>query len=322
MKPKVLITRIPPGNAMERIAKVADPWIWRENRRIDRDVLLEEAAGAVGIYSMLTDTIDVAVLDRAPELKVVSNMAVGVDNIDLAHCQKRGIAVGHTPGVLTDTTADVAWMLLMAASRRMVEGIDQVRQGLWGPWDPSGDLSFDVAGTTLGVIGMGRIGRAVAARAVGFSMDIVYAARTPKLDVEEATSARFVTLDELYTVADHIVVAVDLNDSTRGLIDSDALGAMKPTANLVNVSRGAVVDTDALVEALATGSIRCAGLDVTDPEPLPSNHPLVALPNCTIVPHIGSSTWRTRVAMADLAADNLIEGIFDRPLVRDVFSPS
>ena len=320
MKPKVVVTRLPPGTAIERIAKVADVWVWQENRRIDPVMLKERVADAVGIYSMLTDTIDADVLDRADGLKVVSNMAVGVDNIDLAACQARGIAVGHTPGVLTDTTADVAWMLLMAASRRMVEGVDQVRSGKWGPWDPAGDLSLDVARTTLGIIGMGRIGEAVAARAAGFSMDIVYTARTPKPLAEAATGARFLPLAEVLAFADHIVVAVDLNDSTVGLIDAVAFAEMKPTANLVNVSRGPVVDTDALLEALVSGSIRCAGLDVTDPEPLPADHPLVSLPNCTIVPHIGSSTWRTRVAMADLAADNLIAGIFDRPLVRDALS--
>lgn len=305
---------------IERIAKVADAWVWQENRRIDQETLLEQVAGAAGIYSMLTDTIDANVLNSAPELKVVSNMAVGVDNIDLATCRARGISVGHTPGVLTDTTADVAWMLLMAASRRMVEGVDQVRNGQWGPWDPSGDLSLDVAHTTLGIIGMGRIGEAVARRAAGFSMDIVYTARRPKPAVEAASDARFLPLSDVLAVADHIVIAVDLNDSTVGLINAAAFDAMKPTANLVNVSRGPVVDTNALVDALRSGSIRCAGLDVTDPEPLPADHPLVSLPNCTIVPHIGSSTWRTRVAMADLAADNLIAGIFDRPLVRDALA--
>jgi glyoxylate reductase len=263
---------------------------------------------------MLTDRIDAELLDAAPDLIVVSTMAVGVDNIDIGACRERGVLIGHTPDVLTDATADLAWALLMASSRRIGEGIDHVRDGLWGRWRPDALLGMDVSHTTVGIIGMGRIGAAVARRAKGFSMDIVYASRSAHPIIEEETGARRMPLEALLAVGDHVVVCVSLDDETRGLIDADALARMQPTANLVNVARGAVVDTDALYDALTAGTIRCAALDVTDPEPIPPDHPLVSLPNCLIVPHVGSATERTRIAMADLAADNLIAAITDRPM--------
>ncbi len=321
MKPTVIVTRkLLTPEPIERLAERASVRLWEEDRKIDRDALLDWIADADGVLSMLTDSIDTAVLDAGASLKVVSNMAVGVDNIDLVTCADRGVKVGHTPDVLTDTTADTAWMLLMAASRRMLEGIDTVREGRWGPWDPTELLAHDVSGTTLGVVGLGRIGLAIAKRSAGFGMDVRYTARSARPDAE-AAGFRHVPLHELLSESDHVVVAVDLNDQTRGLIGAAEFAAMKPTANLVNVARGPVVDTDALVEALATGSIRCAGLDVTDPEPLPADHPLASLPNCLIIPHMGSSTWRTRTAMANIAVDNLIAGITDKPLPHQITVP-
>ncbi|KAA3639489.1 MAG: D-glycerate dehydrogenase [Armatimonadetes bacterium] len=314
MKPRVVVTRNPPGDALRRVREAAEVWVWPENRPIDRMVLHTQIAEAAGLYCMLTDQVDTDLLARAPLLRVVSNMAVGFDNIDLAACAERGIAVGHTPDVLTDSTADIAWMLILGASRRMSEGIDVVRSGGWGEWNPSWLLGRDVSNTTLGIIGMGRIGRAVARRAVGFAMPILYASRSDKPDVEEATGAVRVSLRELLVRSDHVLVAVPLSAETRHLIGRDELELMKPTSNLVNIARGPIVDTDALVDALTAGVIRCAGLDVTDPEPLPSDHPLLDLPNCTVVPHTGSSTWETRAAMADVAADNLIAGLDGAPL--------
>ncbi|MCZ7534097.1 MAG: D-glycerate dehydrogenase [Acidimicrobiia bacterium] len=314
MKPRVVVTRKPPGAALDAVREVADVWLWPENRPIDRNVLLTQVADTVGLYCMLTDQIDDVVLEHAPLLKVVSNMAVGVDNIDLAACAERSIAVGHTPDVLTDSTADVAWMLILGASRRMSEGIDKARLGDWGNWDPAWLLGRDVANTTLGIIGMGRIGSAIAHRSVGFSMPVLYASRSAKPKVEEATGALRVPLQELLTRADHVVIAVPLSAETRHLIGPDELKLMKPTSNLVNIARGPIVDTDALVDALTSGTIRCAGLDVTDPEPLPLDHPLLQLPNCTVIPHIGSSTWETSTAMANLAAANLIAGLVGAPL--------
>jgi glyoxylate reductase len=288
--------------------------MWPEDRAIPPEVLAAEIVDADGLYAMLTDTIDRPLLESAPNLSVVSNMAVGVDNIDLLACAGLGIAVGHTPDVLTDSTADIAWMLLMASTRRMQEGIDFVRAGEWKRWDPEGLLGYDVSRSTLGIIGMGRIGEAIAVRALGFDMDIVYTARSDKPVVERRLGARRLPLDDLLAMSDHVVVAVPLSPETNQMIGERELSLMKPTANLVNIARGPIVDSDALYTALADGTIRCAGLDVTDPEPLPPDHKLLTLANCTVVPHTGSSTWRTRTAMADLAADNLIAGLAGEPM--------
>jgi lactate dehydrogenase-like 2-hydroxyacid dehydrogenase len=304
MSSDVVITRTPPGTAIERIREVAGVWVWPHDRPIDGDEFHARVAEARGIYCMLTDSIDRSLLRAAPNLQVVSTMAVGVDNIDIGACNDFGVVVGHTPDVLTESTADLAWAILMAASRRLPDGIESVRSGAWGEWDPEGMLGLDVSGTVLGVIGMGRIGRAIVERAAGFGMQIQYASNR---SVEVA--AERVSLGQLLATSDHVVVAVPLTDATRGLIGTEELAMMRPTANLVNIARGPVVDTDALCAALMSGTIRCAALDVTDPEPIPADHPLVSQPNCLIVPHIGSATRRTRIAMADLAADNLIAAL-------------
>jgi glyoxylate reductase len=309
MSYKILITRKLPGDAVDRLAASNDVWLWPHNSVIDRGVLLGRIGDVDGLYCMLTDRIDEEVLDAAPKLKVVSNMAVGVDNIDLEACRARGIAVGNTPDVLTDSTADLAWALLMASSRRLEDAINHVKGDQWGPWDPSGMLSLDISGTTLGVIGMGRIGAAVARRAAGFDMEILYTSRSVQESVEKETGASRVSVDDLLGRSDHVVVCIALTPETRGMIDAEAFARMKPTANLVNVARGPIVDTDDLYDALTTGQIRCAGLDVTDPEPMCGDHPLVALDNCLVIPHLGSATERTRIAMADLAEANLVAGL-------------
>lgn len=314
MKPKVVVTRKPPGIVLDELRAVADVWMWPEDRPIEPSELERQIADATGLYAMLTDTVDAALLDLAPSLIVVSNMAVGVDNIDLAACAERGIAVGHTPDVLTDSTADIAWMLIMASSRRMSEGIDHVRSGEWGDWDPEGLLGRDIAGSTLGVIGMGRIGEAVAARSSGFGMEVIYASRSRNEAVEVQTGAVRVELTELLNRSDHVVVSVPLSNETRHLIGAEEFGLMKDSANLVNISRGQVVDSDALFDALKGGAIRCAGLDVTDPEPLPGDHKLLTLSNCTVIPHMGSATWETRTAMAEAAVANLIAGLAGQPM--------
>jgi len=314
MSYKILVTRRPPGHAVDRLSESNDVWLWPQNSAIDRDALMAQIAEVDGLYCMLTDRIDAELLDAAPNLRVVSNMAVGVDNIDLNECEKRGVAVGHTPGVLTDSTADMAWTLLMASSRRVEEAIDYVKSGEWGPWDPAGMLGYDVSRTTLGIVGMGRIGTAVARRSLGFDMEILYSERESKDTVEQETGATRVSFEELLERSDHVVLCVALTDGTRGLIDADALKLMKPTANLVNISRGPIVDTDALYEALSTGEIRCAGLDVIDPEPIAADHPIVALQNCLVNPHLGSATERTRIAMADLAEANLVAGLNGEPM--------
>ena len=314
MAERIVLTRVPYEGIVEPLRAVGDLWAWPHDRPIDRTTLLDRVRTATGLYCMLTDVIDEKLIDTAPHLRVVSSMAVGVDNIDLEACRSRGVAVGHTPDVLTESTADLAWSLLLAASRRVVEGVDHVRAGLWRRWDPAALLGQDVHGSTLGIVGMGRIGRAVAARSAGFGTDIVYASTHRHSDVEEHLGARRLPFSELLAAADHVVLCVPLDEATTGLIDRRAFERMKPTATLVNIARGPIVDTAALVEALETGSIGAAGLDVTDPEPLPPEHPLLHLPNCVVVPHIGSATERTRRAMADLAVANLVEGLAGRPM--------
>jgi lactate dehydrogenase-like 2-hydroxyacid dehydrogenase len=248
-------------------------------------------------------------LNSAPLLEVVSQMAVGVDNIDVAACKSRGIVIGHTPDVLTETVADTAFALLAAIVRRLPEGEREVRAGEWGPWEMFHLAGGDLHGTTLGIIGMGRIGRAVARRAAGFDMEVIYVSPS-----EEHVDAERVGLEELLARADHVVVATRLDETTRGLISAAELAQMKPSAYLVNVSRGPVVDTDSLVAALGRGDIAGAALDVTDPEPLPAGHPLVAMENCLVVPHIASASIRTRTAMSSLAVDNLVAGLRGDPL--------
>ena len=303
--PRVVVTRRPPGAAEAMLSEVAEVWTWPENRPIPRGELLAGAGEADGLYCMLTDRIDAELLDAAPRLAAVSQMAVGVDNIDAAACTARGIPVGHTPDVLTEATADAAFGLLIAAARRFREGLEDVVQGRWGEWDPMYMAGSDLFGSTLGVVGLGRIGRAAARRASGFGMRVLYTKRRRDPAAEGELGVEYRPFEQLLAESDHVMVLTSLHPGTHRLIDRAALAAMKPSATLVNASRGPVVDTDALAEALADGSIAAAGLDVTDPEPLPSSHPLASLPNCFIVPHIGSATVRTRIQMAELAAANL-----------------
>lgn len=300
---RIVVTRMPPGDVLPTLRAVGDVWVWAKDGVIPRDVLLAQAATATGLYTMLTERVDADLLDASPQLRVVSNMAVGLDNVDVTAARLRGIAVGHTPDVLTGTTADMAMALLLAVSRRLVEAVDLVRSGGWGPFDPNLLLGRDVHETTMGIIGRGRIGSAVADRAAGFGMRVISYSRSGG-----------VPLLDLLREADHVVITAALNESTIGLIGATELRQMKPTATLVNVARGPIVDTDALVMALTEGWIMAAGLDVTDPEPLPSDHPLVSLPNCTVVPHLGSATHTARVAMAELAAANLVAGLRGEPL--------
>ena len=278
-----------------------------------RGDLLSRVADADGLYSMLTDRVDEELLTRAPKLVVVSNMAVGYDNIDVAACTARGIPVGHTPNVLTETVADTAFGLLIAAARRFGEGVDHVRDGKWGQWEPNLLWGAEIHGSTLGIVGFGRIGMAVARRAAGFGMKVIFTSRRGAAASGEP-EATAVDLEELLTTADHIVIAVPLSDETHHMFGERAFAAMKSSATLVNISRGPTVDTAALVAALRTGQIGAAGLDVVDPEPLPGDHPLLELPNAFVIPHLGSSTARTRIAMANLAADNVAAAFAGRPL--------
>ncbi len=248
-------------------------------------------------------------MDSAPRLKVVSNLAVGYDNIDIPAATERGIPVGNTPGVLTDTTADFAFTLLMAAGRRLQEAIDDVRAGKWRTWGPMLLMGQDIHGATLGIIGFGRIGQGMAARSAGFGMRVLYYDVYRRQDLERSMGVTYADLDTLYRESDFITVHTDLNEKTRHMINQDAFSKMKRTAIVINTARGPIVDPEALYEALKTGRIGGAALDVTEPEPIPIDSPLLTLPNCIIAPHIASASVATRGKMARIAADNLIAGL-------------
>lgn len=306
--------RIPP----EHLARIAgfDVGVWEGDGPVPRDQLLEEVADVRALLTMLTDRIDAEVLDAAPHLEVVSQMAVGLDNIDVAECRRRGIRVGHTPDVLTETVADSAFALLAAIVRRLPEGECEVRAGEWGPWEIFHLAGGDLHHTTLGIVGMGRIGQAIARRARGFDMDVVYS--SPR---EMPVDAVRLPLDELLATADHVVISTRLDETTRGLISKRELGMMKPSAYLVNIARGPIVDTEALTAALTRGDLAGAALDVTDPEPLPPDHPLLRLGNCLVVPHIASASVRTRMAMSSLAVENLIAGLAGSAMPAEYLPP-
>jgi lactate dehydrogenase-like 2-hydroxyacid dehydrogenase len=305
------VARRIPDEGLAAIVEACEADVWPDELPPPRDELLHRVAGCDGILTLLTDLVDRELLDRAgPGLKVVSNFAVGFDNVDVAACTARGIPVGNTPGVLTETTADLAWALLMAGARRVAEGDRYVRAGRWRTWGPMLLLGSDVHGSTLGIVGFGRIGQAVARRAGGFGMTILYhdLARAPDA-VEAELGARFVSLDELLAESDLVSLHVNLTDVTRGLINRERLAVMRPHAVLVNTSRGPVVDQAALYEALRGGVIGAAALDVTEPEPMAADDPLLALENCLVVPHIASASRATRGRMAAMAAANLLAGL-------------
>lgn len=313
-KPRVLATRKIPDAGLRRIAETCELQLWKESSPIPRAVLLSKVANVQGLVTLLSDGIDEAVLQAAPELRVISQYAVGYDNIDVAAATARGIPVGNTPGVLTDATADLAFALLLAAARRLVEGVDNVRDGGWQTWGPKILLGQSVWGATLGIVGLGRIGTAMARRGRGFDMRVLYTGPHRKPDLEAELGVEFRPLAELLAAADFVSLHCPLTAETTGLIDAAALRRMKPTAVLINTARGGVVETDALVAALQEKVIAAAGLDVTAPEPLPADHPLVDLPNCIVTPHIGSATVSTRTRMAEMAADNLLAGLRGDPL--------
>jgi lactate dehydrogenase-like 2-hydroxyacid dehydrogenase len=310
-RPRVFVARRIPDDGLEPIVAGTDAVVWPDELPPPREELLRAVAGCDGVLTLLTDRVDDEFLDSAgPQLKVVSNYAVGFDNVDVPACTARGIPVGNTPGVLTETTADLAWALLMAAARRLPEGDRYVRAGRWQTWGTMLLLGPDVHGGTLGIVGFGRIGQAVARRATGFGMTILYHdVQRATADAEEAVGASFVPLPELLERSDFVSLHVNLTDDTRGLISTDALRRMKATAVLVNTSRGPVVDPRALHLALRDSEIFAAALDVTDPEPIPPDDPLLSLENCLVVPHIASASRATRGKMAEMAAANLLAGV-------------
>jgi glyoxylate reductase len=304
---RVFVTRQLPFPALVRLQAEHDVREWPDEQPPSRDELRAHAREADALLTMVTERVDAELLDACPDLKAIANMAVGTDNIDTEAAADRGIPVGNTPDVLTDATADIAFALLLALARRIVEGAAVVRAGEWRPWQPAADLGADLAGATLGIVGWGRIGKAVARRAEGFGMEIVHSSRSSGIPLEE-----------LLERADYVSLHTPLTPATRHLIDAAALRRMKPTARLVNTARGGVVDQDALRDALHAGTIAGAALDVTEPEPLPGDHPLLDAPNLLVVPHVGSATVRTRERMAELAVENLLAALAGRPMPHQV----
>ncbi len=315
-RPRVFVSRRIPEEGLRAIAKVADADVWPDDMPPPREELLRRVAGVDGLLALLTDRVDDELLDAAgPQLRVVSNYAVGFDNVDVPACTRRGVPVGNTPGVLTETTADLAFALLMAAARRLTEGYDYVRADRWKTWGPLLLLGTDVHHATLGIIGFGRIGREMARRAAGFDMTVLYHDAVRASPEEEAAlHARSVPLDELLAASDFVSLHVNLTPETRGIMGRKAFHKMKPTAIVINTSRGPVVDQRALYEALRDGVIGGAALDVTDPEPMRADDPLLTLPNCLVVPHVASGSRATRARMAEIAAANLLAGLRGEPL--------
>ncbi|MFN8474824.1 MAG: D-glycerate dehydrogenase [Anaerolineae bacterium] len=308
-KPKVLVTRLVPEAGLNIVRENCDADVWESDMPIPRDELLRRVRDIEGLYALLTERVDAELLDAAPKLKVVSNMAVGFDNIDVPECTRRGLPVGNTPGVLTDTTADMAWALMMAAARRIPEGERYVHEGKWKTWGPLLLLGPDIHDSTLGIVGMGRIGQAMARRAQGFNMRVLYYDDLVPQEAVAGLGAQKVSLEELLAQSDFVTIHVPLMPETRRMFSTERFKQMKPSAIVINTSRGPVVDPKALYEALRDGEIAYAALDVTDPEPIPMDDPLLSLPNCLIVPHIASASFKTRSLMSTMAADNLLAGL-------------
>jgi len=295
---RVFISRDLPFPALDRLRAQHEVDVWEPKTPPPPDELLARAQQADALLLTVTEKVDGAFLDQAPSVRAIANCAVGTDNIDLDAAKHRGIPVGNTPGVLTDATADIAFALLLAVARRLSEGEKEVREGRWAPWHPSHMLGGDLADTTLGIIGWGRIGQAMARRGEGFGMKIVHSSRSSGI-----------SQDELLETSDYVSLHTPLTPETRHLMGAAEFKRMKPTAYFINTSRGGTVDQVALREALVNHEIAGAGLDVTEPEPLPHDDPLLTAPNLLVVPHVGSATVRTRSRMADLAVDNLLAAL-------------
>nr|WP_290667807.1 D-glycerate dehydrogenase [Ardenticatena sp.] len=305
----VFITRRLPDDILAPLVEVAEVDVWPDRFPPPYEELRHRTAPCDGLLCMLTDRIDAALMDNAPHLRVISQMAVGYDNIDVAAATARRIPVGHTPGVLTESTADLAFALMLAAARRLLDGVRFIEQGLWQTWEPFGLLGQDVHGKTLGIVGLGRIGAATARRALGFGMRLLYTGPREKPDVAAALGATYVSFDELLAKSDMVSIHCPLTPATYHLFDADAFARMKPGAILVNTARGGIVDHEALLAVIRTGHLGAAGLDVTEPEPLPPDHPLMQCERLILTPHIGSATVETRRRMAQRAIDNLLAGL-------------
>ena len=315
-RPTAFVSRKIFEEALQTIHNAADAEVWQDDLPPPRTTLLEKVRGVDGLLCLLTDTIDGELMDAAgPQLKVISQIAVGYENIDVAEATRRKIPVGYTPGVLTEATADLTFALLMAVARRVVDGAQAVRDGKWKTWHPLHFLGPDVHGSTLGVVGLGRIGFEVAKRARGFNMKVIYSDVVRREDIEAEYGLTYVDMDTLLRESDYVTLHVNLTDETRHLINEDSLPKMKSSAILINAARGPVVDSKALYKALRDGVIAAAALDVTEPEPIPVDDPLLTLENCLIVPHIASASVPARREMSRIAAQNLINGLAGEKLL-------
>ena len=307
---KVFITRRLPQVKLEQLYQIAEVETWTERQPPPYSVLLDKVKQIDGLLCLLTDSIDKQLIEAGKSLKVISQMAVGYDNIDVAAATAKGIPVGNTPGVLTNATADLTWALLMAAARRIVEAEKFVKAGQWQTWEPTLLLGADLTGSTLGIIGLGRIGQAVARRARGFDMKILYYSKHQKeSELEQSIGLEYAELDTLLSQSDFITLHTSLSTETYHLIEDSSFQLMKSSAILINTARGAIVDEQALYRALITNQIAGAALDVSDPEPISIDNPLLELDNVIIVPHIGSASYQTRAKMAQMAVNNLIAGL-------------
>ncbi len=312
VRPRVFVTRQLPGEALGRLGKHVELRVWEDELPPPREALPGLVRDVDGLITLLTDKVDAPLLDAAPSLRAVSNVAVGYDNIDVRACSARRIPVGNTPGVLTETTADFAFAMLMGLARRVAEADAYVRAGRWRTWSPTLLLGADVHGATLGLVGLGQIGAAMARRARGFGMRVLYVNRHPRPELETELGLRRVDKATLLAESDFLSLHVPLTPETRHWVGRAELAAMKPGAMLINTARGPVVDQAALAEALAEGRLGGAALDVTDPEPLPMDSPLLKLPNVLIAPHIASASHATRGLMASMAVDNLLAALEGR----------
>jgi len=305
MPNRIFVTRKIADAALNRLREHAEVDLWPDDLPPDYPTLRQRVADCDGLLCMLTDTVDAALIENSSKLKVISQMAVGYDNIDVAAATARGIGVGHTPGVLSDATADLTWALILGVARRVVESMQFIADGAWKTWYPLGLLGMDLKGATLGIIGMGRIGQATARRAKGFDMKVIYAGPREKKDVD----ATFVPMDTLLAESDIVSLHCPLTPDTHHLLDAEAFAKMKPGSIVVNTARGGVVDQDALLAAVQSGHLAGAGLDVTDPEPIDPSHPIMHEPRIIVTPHIGSASLWTRQKMSEMTVNNLLAGL-------------
>ena len=314
-KQKIFITRNIGQEALDILNPEYDLDIWKKDTPPPYEILMQKAGIIDGIVTMLTDPIDRNfILKSVPKLKVISQMAVGFDNIDVKTATENKIPVGNTPGVLTETTADFTWALLLSIARRVTEANAEVHHGIWKPWGPFVFTGREIYGSSLGIIGFGRIGQAVAKRAMGFNMKIYYRGPRRNEVAEKMTGAEYLPLDDLLAASDFITLHTYLSPSTYHLINADTLKKVKTGAVIINTARGGIIDLDALLSALQSGKVAAAALDVTEPEPIPADHRLLSMPNVIITPHIASSSQQTRKKMATMVAENVMAGLKSEPL--------